>query len=377
MMGRFGRRVDPVCGGWRGLAATVRATRGIARLVVGAALLLAPIAVVLGRGGPAALTGPAVEAGVPLRIDALALSTAPGPDHFLDPETGRPVVAALPRGGGLRASAWAPWRDGHGRTRLVGLWVPTSPDYISEHTLVRFSQPDGVALDRLPVDDMPAWSGAPCWFPDRTERLLLAGGDGFIYRLDFEGTDARGPFPRPLPWRLPAGAPRIAKIGDLTWPAGPQLGGRVVLASLCLFNDGPPMPDRWVVWWLRLDEGKAAIVAGGPLIRRKGPAASGEDARFPVMSQGPGAPVLAWLGRPRCEAGPWRLRVAPMEIDPSSGEPSLREERAETLAGDCALVAPMFLAGGTQIGYVTRSAGPPGVRRLILPGPGGWMPSSS
>ena len=153
-----------------------------------------------------------------MRIDSVDVGPSLGPDRFLDPESGLPVVAVLPGPGMLRGVSWSPWRDERGQAQLVGLWYNASPSRPRDYALVRLSQPDGAVLDRISHEGLPGWVAPPCWFPDRSERLLLAGGDGQLYRLDFGSDDARGPWPRPLSWRAGGDPLRIARFGDLSWP---------------------------------------------------------------------------------------------------------------------------------------------------------------
>jgi hypothetical protein len=373
MPGLSGRVTTTQLGAPRAIAAAIRGAARLARIVLGVTLLLSSVAVLLGIAGRARPRGEAAAAAVPMRIDCLETGLALGSDRFLDPESGLPVVAVVPGRGTLRNASWAPWRDEGGRTRLVGLWDGAPPGRRCEFALVRLSQPDGAVLDRISREDLPGWVGAPCWFPDRSDRVLLAGGDGRLYRLDFGGDDARGPWPWPLPWRGGGEAPRIARLGDLSWPGGAQLGGRVVVASLYLMpvrrRSGP---DERSIWWIRLDAGAEAVVAARPLVLRVEPAASpGDDARLPVLSPGPGRPALAWLERARDRHDdPWRLRVAPVEVDPRSGDPFVLAGTARTLATDCAFAAPMFGADGAWIAYVPSSPmRSPSVRRLPLPAP--------
>jgi hypothetical protein len=332
---------------------------GAARILLAAALLLMPVALILGRTRDPGPPAPHRPAGAPMRI-GMPVMAFPNPDRFVDPETGAAVPVAVAGAGFLAASAWSPWRDGADRAQLVGTWMAEGSRDV---TLVRLSQPDGAVLDRISTAGLPAWLGAPCWFPDRSERLLLCGGDGLLYRLDFGAGDDRGP--SPLAWS--GGAPSGVRVVDLSWPVGSVIGGRA-LASLC-FKRGPEVPaeiGEWSIWWLRLDDGPGAIVGVGPLLAPPGGEA-GVDRRHPTLSPDDGHPALAWLEKPRGRSDrPWRLRFAPLAIDLDTGDPSIREASARTLAEDCLRVAPAFSADGSQISYVPAGPGPPRVLRVSL-----------
>jgi hypothetical protein len=286
------------------------------------------------------------------------------------------VVPALPTGGELRAAAWSPWSDGDGRTRLVGLWCGRRGQGAVEQSLVQVSQPDGTVLDRLPVADLPSWLGAPCWSPDRPGRVLLAGGDGVLYRLDFNEPGVP-PRPRPLTWNVDGGAIQVASLLDLSWPGGPRLGGRTVLASISPIGvrGTSHLHADCSIGWIRLDPDCSAATVAGLLIQREYRASVGEDERFPVVSPTTDAvPRLVWLERRRDRhRDPWRLRVAPVEFDPRSGAPSVRAELARNLAEDCAAAAPAFSADGRWISYISAPIGPglPRLRRLALADAGG------
>jgi hypothetical protein len=369
MPGRSGRGTATQGPAQKVLAAAMRGAGALARLAFGAILLLSSVAVLLGIAGRGWPRGQATPAGVPMRIDSVDVGPSLGPDRFLDPESGLPVVAVLPGRGNLICASWSPWRDERGQAQLVGLVYGASPNRPGDYALVRLSQPDGAVLGRISHEDLPGWVAPPCWFPDRSERLLLAGGDGQLYRLDFGSDDARGPWPRPLPWRAGGDPLRIARFGDLSWPGDPQLGPRLVLASLYTRAEGRRGPEERSIWWLRLDRGAESIVAARRLVPRGEPDSSpGEDERFPVLSPGAGPPVLAWLERARGRPGDaWRLRAAPIEVDADSGDPFVMVRGARTLATDCACVAPAFGADGGSIAYVAAgSERSPTIRRLPL-----------
>jgi hypothetical protein len=174
---------------------------------------------------------------------------------------------------------------------------------------------------------------------------------------------------------------RVTKVSDLEWTGGPLAGGHVVLAAvLPPIADAPgPRTEEWSIWRVRLDPDCAEVVAAGPLARRRAGASRVEDERFPALCEASGAPVLAWLGRDRGREGPWRLRVAPVEFDPASGEPIVRDESARTLAEDCAAVAPAFSPDGLWITYVPAPLAPdrPRVRRLPVAEPAGPREAAS
>ena len=350
----------------RGLgAAARRVVVGAMRLLLGLVLLLALVALVLGRAERPEPPVLADQDDLLIRVGVQADGFTWAADRFFDAETGRAVAPSLPGGGELWSSVWAPWVDQFGRTQLIGLWKGSAP---VETALIRVSEPGGIVLDRLPVDDLPNWKGA-CWFPDRSARVLLAGYDGRLYRLDFDGADAGPLRPRPVAWR---GGPAtgVARLNDLSWPRHPGFGGRL-LASLSLRKADDATvcrSDPLSLWWLRLDPEADAVVAAGPLIRRAARAPEAGDERHAALSPaGSRPPAVAWLERPRT-GEPWRLRVAPVEVDPLSGDPFASAARARTLAEGCAAVTPAFSADGRRITYVVPGPGAPGVRRVDVPG---------
>ena len=194
-----------------------QAVAGAVRLLLGGALVLVSLALVLGRAGR---TGPPIlvdRDDGPIRVGVGADGRTSASDQFLDPETGRPVVPALPGGGAIWTSGWAPWAEESGRTQLVGLWKGSA---LSDAALIRLSEPDGAVLDRVAMADLPAWS-ATCWFPDRSPRVLLAGFGGVLLRVDFDGPGGGA-----IRGRSPGGpGPRRGSPGSTTCP------GRGIRAS--------------------------------------------------------------------------------------------------------------------------------------------------
>jgi hypothetical protein len=333
---------------------------GAARLILASGAVLVLFALALSRSAPPAAPWRADREAVPVRVGIRPGAPSWEPDRFLDPAGGLPVAPTLPAGGGLFGSAWAPWADGSGQTQLVGVWKDRRS---GEVAVIRLSQPDGAVLDHLPMEaGLPGWAGAPCWFPDRSERVLLAGGDGVLYRLDF-GDDAQYRRPRPLPWRCGPG-PDLASVRDLAWPRHPVLGGRL-LAAIELKKEarGPHRPGAHALWWLRLDPEANAVVAAGPLVVRADGAAP-VDEQLPTFSPcGAGPPRVAWLERvPRWGGGLWRLRVADVEVDPAGGDPYVPVGTARDLTDDCEVVALTFSADGRRLVYVVRGSGGPTAR---------------
>jgi hypothetical protein len=323
-------------------------------------LLLIPLALALGRAGRPDPPPLIDRDDLPIRIGLHFQGGARSPDRFLDPETGRPVIPSAPARGNIWGSAWAPWADECGRTQLVAFWKDST---LRDSALLRLSQPDGAVLDRISAAYLPTWS-ALCWFPDRSARILLPGHDGILYRVDFGDPDAGSRQPRPIAWR---GGPArgVVLLDDLAWPRHPGLGGRI-LAALTVRGE-PGAPQTWSIWWLRLDPEATAVIAAGPLVPDDG----GGDGRCPALSPAvAGPPTLAWLERTRGRRGDgWRLRIAPVVVDPRSGDPSVGGGRARTLAEDCEPAAPAFSADGRRISYIARGPEALNVRRAVVTGP--------
>jgi hypothetical protein len=195
-------------------------------------------------------------------------------------------------------------------------------------------------------------------------RVLVPGYDGILYRVDFGDPDTGSGQPRPIAWR---GGPTrgVVQLDDLSWPRHPSLEGRI-LAALTL-RARPGVPYTWSIWWLRLDPEATAVIAAGPLALDDG----GWDGRYPILSPAvAGPPTLAWLERAQGRRGDaWRLRIAPVEIDPRSGDPSVNGERTRTLAEGCEPAAPAFSADGRRISYIARGPGALNVRRAVVTGP--------
>ncbi len=293
-----------------------------------------------------------------------------GADLFLDARDARPVDIASPPGNIVERASWSPAAPGREASEVVGLLRPTPRPPGGEICLARIAQPGGEVLDRISIGALPNWWGAPCWFPDGSERILLAGGDNALHRVDFDRDGASEARSSLLPWKARLSGVTPTKIDDLSWPAGPGLGGRLV-AALDTWKSakGDHPAGTWTAWWIQLGESQSEIIDAGPLVRRAGSATGRVDERYPVLSPAEaGPPTLAWLeGDASRYEGAWRLKAGPVEIDPETGAPYVREERSRVLAEDCARVGPVFGNDGSWIAYVPAGPHPsPRVRRISL-----------
>jgi hypothetical protein len=276
--------------------------------------------------------------------------------RFFDSATGRELRASYPAGGWLMYGSPSPWRDERGGWQVVGTWKDTNdgPDSRGP-SLLRLAMPGGAILDRIALESN--LSGSPCWSPGTAARVLFTTWDGQLYQHDFDGAriaddsgsgDSRGP--RPLPWRggRPP-APGHTWMGDPSWPKDPRLGGRIFVSlSRLAWNAGQLEALAPRIWWLRLDPVEVAITAAGPLIRAEPDDLDGGDddvaERHPVLgTTAEGGLVLAYLGRPLAGRG-WQLRIAPVEIDPRTGDPTVRRGAVRVVDGDCTRAAPVISA---------------------------------
>ncbi len=236
--------------------------------------------------------------------------------------------------------------------------------------LVRMSLPEGKILDKIDMTDAPLSTCAPCWFPGTLARVLCSGGDGRIYRVDFETplTDGRDEHesmirPRALTWRTPGPAPSTLFVGDLSWPTDERMGHRI-LASLYIENSKTEKEPDWRIWWLQLDQAATSIIAAGPLLE---PETSGEEdnRRLPNLVRNEnGSLALTYLNKGIRQPN-YELRLAPIHLEPGSNVPHALETEARVLASGCLLVSPLPSPDGRWV-TVVRSSGR--IERLAIRG---------
>ena len=101
--------------------------------------------------------------------------------------------------------------------------------------------------------------------------------------------------------------------------------------------------------------------------RLTNPSARVEHERLPNLGRTPdGRIVVAFLSREE-EEGDWHLRLAPVELDPESGDPYLAPARPHDLQSGLAVCTPAFSPDGTSVYAVLRAqAGTPTLSRFSV-----------
>lgn len=319
--------------------------RGACGALAKLALMATILAVVLSRVNPPA---PAVRTPrtVPLVVGPETVSELSPPKTIVfDPETGLVDPLASRVGMDLYHASGSPWRDERGRSQMVGVLSGLPQGGSGEPALVRTSLPDGGLLDRLMMESLPA--GRPCWFPDRSARILFVDSRSRLARLEFEARpNRRGELrPKTLRWRGEVAGSDGLLGGDVSWPSDPRLNGRI-LASVSprSTRGGVARLEREQIWWLQLDQEHTEVVAAGRLTRPGVPDDGLATERCPVIgSDARGRLLLAYLERRTNEPrSHWKLKVVPVASDPESGGLSVLAPEARTLCGRCVATPPSF-----------------------------------
>ena len=325
---------------------------------------LCAVAVHLGRSAPAMEGTRAPRrwpSPPPLGVNFCAYPDARTSPFILDAETGAIVPCTLPDGGVSTCWASHPGRDAEGQSHLIAHRRGTSRGRNASADelfgMERYTFPAGRLLERVLLDVPPI--GPVCWSPDRSDRILFAGGDSRLYLHDFAtgmrtNRFAPAPTPRPLQWQgtPPGGGPVL--IHDPCWPAVPGLGGRL-LASMTLYED-----DAWgsrgpQLWWLELDSGNATIVAAGRVIvsDEAGSISAQEEERRPCVGTArDGTLMLAYLARTP-DRSSWDLWVAPIRLVGPGHAPRVLLSTRRKLAEGCAPLALAFSTDGRSV-YVSK-----------------------
>ncbi|HWE39342.1 MAG TPA: hypothetical protein VG406_22520, partial [Isosphaeraceae bacterium] len=296
-------------------------------------------------------------------VSPLGLEPHASGSVWLDADLDRTTEAGLPDGQVLRHASVSPWVDESGKPQVIGRAVrragDPAPDLLS---LVRMTFPEGRVLDRVAVGVLPA--SAPCWAPGTRARIVFGGGDGRLYRFDFEPADgdAGDDQPRPLAWDCPPPGGGNLQIWSPCWPDDPRFA-RTILAAISVQSTasprGPMTPTR--IWWLRLDDEGDAIIDAGPVFDPDA-IPTGFEAAAPSVGTTPeGGLALAYYLR--ADRKTWDLHLAPLTID-DAGRPRVASGRVRRLAGPCRPFIPAaFSSDGRWISAVQLD---PNGRGMIL-----------
>lgn len=276
--------------------------------------------------------------------------------RLLEVETGKLIRAPLPHGDHLERAAVSPWRDGLGRTHVVGLWHAHRVGQMAPgEGLRRYALPGWDVLDDIETDFVP--SGSPCWFPDTSSRILFAGTNGRLYTFDFGDRKRRAP--RPLEWRVARLSER-SEIVDVAWSSDPRLENTLIATILVLEPADGISRDRRrsshpQLWWLRLSRDRRSIEAAGPLLvnATTGAAPRMIDDRLPAIARCPGVGlVVAFLVRDD-ESNAHHLRLAPLAIE-RGGVPRVEAATVVDVPGRTVLSSPVFSPDGRWIQTIAR-----------------------
>jgi hypothetical protein len=341
------------------------------RLVVLLAFVAVTVSVALGRLEPAdihyRLAAPAPYAS----LNGFAFGSSVGPQHFIDLRTGDTRRFAFPKDDHLDNGSCSPWQDEEGQYQFVSRWVrhggPQGRAVSEEFGLARFLLPSGRALDRIPLEVVPA--SRPCWSPSGAASVIYAGTDGHLYRLDFEQPShapVDDPSPLAITWRCALPGPGLT-IRDPVWSTDPRLKGRLVVSLQYERDKDDESLLASRLWWVSLGDDGRSIVGSGPLtdpgegwLRRGRP-----EERYANLEATPeGGLVMAYLAQPAGHRN-WYLRLAPVGFDGPDGSPVVLTSAARTLSDGQHSQVPSFSNDGRWLfGLIGQDEGLPRVVRF-------------
>jgi hypothetical protein len=320
---------------------------------------------------------------------------AGAPARLLDTETGTVSSLDTPGMEGLEAARFSPWIDAAGQQHVAGRWRESSGSKSRPRPgpvgVARCTFPEGRVLDRIAID--PVLTGSPCWFPDRSDRILFAGGDGQLYRLTFPGAgtaDGQGPDtrPEPIPWEAAPPGAGSAHVREPFWPSGTALGGRLV--AVVMVRDPSDLTLRRFstqIWWLELSGDASAVVAAGRVPVPTGEAATVAEPESDVQEHFPcvgttrdGTTMLAYLSGTGQYAR-YELWIAPIAVEiegEGQGAPGREVLRIRSSAARClhksgVLAPPAFSPDGRWLYAAIRPAASDEIimaRFAVMPGDG-------
>ena len=347
---------------------------GLLRLTALTALALGVVAVGLGQMNPTPGGTRAAAPIVHVGIDINTRAEIEGSARLLDLRTGRLDRLDLPADELVEHLSCSPWRDARGEAQLVGLRIRFDAGFAArEFGLIRLTYPGGAEVDRVATDILP--TAPPCWYPGTAPRILYSACDGALYHFAFadrgQGGDAA---PRPLTWRNPSEGLADARMLDPVWPSEPALRGRFLVSMNVREKGGRGRYDGEKLWWLQLNAAGTEIVAAGRLTRPD--AGQGRDSeveeRLPAVGRSTSGdqPVLTYLARTSMEKR-WRVRIAPLRFDTSTGAPYLDPAQGRVLAEGCETLTPTISTDGRwAVCLREQSFGSPVLTKIPLTPPG-------
>src|SRR5262249_3396607 len=130
---------------------------------------------------------PVAQGRLPAMVDGLWWDDRTHTPRVFDPGSGAWASASFPDGDAFERATVAPWVDARGRSLVAGRWLSRDGGGEGNLGIACYRFPDGEVVGRLPTD--VAAVSPPCWFPDRSPRVLFPGADGVLYRAAFDRAD--------------------------------------------------------------------------------------------------------------------------------------------------------------------------------------------